>query len=108
MVKWPPTFEAVSTKGAGYWVSLPLTRSLPPAEPGDEGSPIADTVDGFRALKGERGTAVLMGVLTSQSLYLGAMDVLNIKGPLSRYSVAGIAVILLAIVELHRGGVLSY
>ena len=58
------------------WVSLPLTRSLPPAEPGDVGSPIADTVDGFRALKGERGTAVLMGVLTSQSLYLGAMDVL--------------------------------
>src|SRR3954454_5295812 len=58
------------------WVSLPLTRSLPSAEPGDAGSPIADTIDGFRALKGERGTAVLMGVLTSQSLYLGAMDVL--------------------------------
>jgi hypothetical protein len=25
VVKWPPTFEAVSTKGAGYWVSLLLT-----------------------------------------------------------------------------------
>jgi hypothetical protein len=25
VVKWPPTFEAVNTKGAGYWVSLPLT-----------------------------------------------------------------------------------
>jgi len=42
------------------------------------------------------------------ALILGALDVVNISGPLKRVSVAGLAVILLAIVELHRGGVLSY
>ena len=47
-------------------------------------------------------------VLVIVALILGVLDVLNISGPLSRVSVAGIAVILLAIVELHRGGVLSY
>ncbi len=47
-------------------------------------------------------------VLVIVALILGVMDVLNIRGPLSRYSLAGIAVVLLAIVELHRGGVLSY
>jgi hypothetical protein len=42
------------------------------------------------------------------ALVLGVLDVVNIRGPLERYSLAGLAVILLAIVELHRGGVLSY
>lgn len=42
------------------------------------------------------------------ALILGVLDVLNFSGPLSRISAAGIAVVLLAIVELHHGGVLSY
>jgi hypothetical protein len=42
------------------------------------------------------------------ALILGALDVLNIRGPLSRVSIAGIAIILLAVVQLHTGGVLSY
>ncbi|HEY8838853.1 MAG TPA: hypothetical protein VIO16_14500 [Dehalococcoidia bacterium] len=42
------------------------------------------------------------------ALILGILDVVNIRGPLSRVSIAGLAIILLAIVELHRGGVLSY
>lgn len=47
-------------------------------------------------------------VLVIIALVLGVLDVANIRGPVSRYSLAGIAVILLAIVELHRGGVLNY
>ena len=47
-------------------------------------------------------------VLVIVALILGIVDVLNIRGPLARLSAAGIAIILLAIVELHRGGVLSY
>jgi MFS family permease len=58
------------------WVAFPLITSLPPAEPADAGSPLTDALDGFRQLARERGTATLVGVLTSQSLYLGAMDVL--------------------------------
>lgn len=42
------------------------------------------------------------------ALMLGILDVVNIRGPLARVSIAGIAIILLAIVELHRGGVVSY
>jgi hypothetical protein len=58
------------------WVALPLRSTLPPAEPADAGSPLADALQGFRQLARERGTAMLVGVLTSQSLFLGAMDVL--------------------------------
>ena len=58
------------------WVALPLTTSLPPAEAQEEGSAFADAVDGFRQLKRERATTLLVAVLTSQSLFLGAMDVL--------------------------------
>jgi len=42
------------------------------------------------------------------ALVLGILDAVNVKGPLARFSSAGIAIILLAIVELHRGGVISY
>jgi len=42
------------------------------------------------------------------ALILGVLDVLNIRGPLARFSAAGIAIVLLAVVELHRGGVFSY
>lgn len=42
------------------------------------------------------------------ALVLGVLDAVNFRGPLSRFSLAGIAVVLLAIVELHRGGVLNY
>lgn len=58
------------------WAALPLTRSLPPVEPSDPGSPIGDAIEGFKVLIGEPGTAMLVAVLTSQSLFLGAMDVL--------------------------------
>jgi hypothetical protein len=47
-------------------------------------------------------------VLVIVALIFGVLDVINIHGPLARLSAAGIAIILLAIVELHRGGVLSY
>ena len=58
------------------WVALPLRSSLPPAEPVDAGSPLSDALAGFRELARERGTAMLVGVLTSQALFFGAMDVL--------------------------------
>lgn len=58
------------------WVSLPLTTSLPAAEPLEKSSPLADAVEGFKQLARERHTTTLVGVLTSQSLYIGAMDVL--------------------------------
>jgi MFS family permease len=57
-------------------LSLPLTSSLPPADSPGEGSPLADAVEAIRQLRRERGTATLVGVLTSQSLYVGALDVL--------------------------------
>ncbi len=58
------------------WVALPLTRSLPPADPVGDESPLADTWQGLKLLARERGTAVLVCVLTSRSLFVGAMDVL--------------------------------
>jgi hypothetical protein len=39
---------------------------------------------------------------------LGVLDVVNLKGSWARYSLAGIAVVLLAMVGMHRGGVLRY
>src|SRR5262249_38106116 len=51
-------------------------RSLPPVEGREPGSPLTDAMDGFRALRGEPATAVLVIVLTGQSLFIGAMDVL--------------------------------
>jgi small-conductance mechanosensitive channel len=47
-------------------------------------------------------------ILVIAALILGVLDVLNIRNPLSRLSAAGIAIVLLAVVELHRGGVFSY
>jgi hypothetical protein len=47
-------------------------------------------------------------VMVIAALILGILDDLNISGPLARFSAAGIAVVLLAIVELHRGGVITY
>jgi hypothetical protein len=47
-------------------------------------------------------------ILVIAALILGVLDVLNIRSPLSRFSAAGIAIVLLAVVELHRGGVFSY
>lgn len=58
------------------WVALPLITTLAPAGPWDGSSPLAEAGEGIRLLVRERGTATLVGVLTSQSLYLGAMDVL--------------------------------
>lgn len=47
-------------------------------------------------------------ILVIVALVLGVLDAVNVKGPLSRFSTAGIAIILLAIVQLHGGGVLKY
>ena len=58
------------------WLSLPLTRSLPAAEPAERARRWRMRVEGFRLLARERGTAMLVGVLTSQALYFGAIDVL--------------------------------
>lgn len=67
-------FAALMVIAAG--LSLPLTRSLPPADSSGSGSPLADAIEVVRLLRRERGTAILVGVMTSQSLYFGAMDVL--------------------------------
>ncbi|MEA2346120.1 MAG: hypothetical protein QOF63_4289, partial [Thermoanaerobaculia bacterium] len=57
-------------------LSLPLTRCLPPADHSRRGSPLKDAAEIFGLLRRERGTASLVAVLTSQSLFFGAMDVL--------------------------------
>ncbi len=67
-------FAALMLVAAG--LSLPLTRSLPPADAPEDGSALADTLEVFRLLRRERAAAMLVGVLTSQSLFFGAMDVL--------------------------------
>ena len=46
-------------------------------------------------------------VLVIVALALGLADVLNVRGPLSRVSLAGLAIVLLAIVLLRQGGVLN-
>ena len=47
-------------------------------------------------------------ILVIVALVLGLADVLNVRGPLSRISVAGLAIVLLAVVELRQGGVLNF
>lgn len=47
-------------------------------------------------------------ILVVVALLLGVMELLNVKGPLSRFSAAGLAIVLLAVVELHRGGVINF
>ena len=46
-------------------------------------------------------------ILVIVALVLGLADLLNLRGPFSRISVAGLAIVLLAIVELRQGGVLN-
>jgi hypothetical protein len=47
-------------------------------------------------------------VLVIVALVLGLVDLFNVKGPLARFSATGAAIVLLAVVELHRGGVISF
>ena len=47
-------------------------------------------------------------ILVLAALVLGLLDFLNVKGPLSRFSTAGLAIVLLALVELRRGGVINF
>ena len=47
-------------------------------------------------------------LLVVAALALGIMDTLNVKGPLARFSTSGLAIVLIAVVMLHRGGVLNY
>ncbi len=46
-------------------------------------------------------------VLVIVALALGLADVLNVSGPFTRISLAGLAIVLLAIVLLRQGGVLN-
>jgi hypothetical protein len=48
-------------------------------------------------------------ILVALALLCGVLDALELKVPLlARFSPAGLGVILLAVVMLHRGGVLNY
>ena len=47
-------------------------------------------------------------VLVIVALALGVLDVANVSGPFSRFSSAGLAIVLLAIVALHQGHVLNF
>ncbi len=47
-------------------------------------------------------------ILVIIALALGLADVLNVRGPVSRISLAGVAIVLLAIVFLRQGGVLDF
>lgn len=47
-------------------------------------------------------------VMVIIALALGVLDVANVSGPFSRFSSAGLAIVLLAIVALHQGHVLNY
>jgi MFS family permease len=60
------------------WAAVPLTRSLPAGDAPGPGSPLSDAGEAFRLLARERGTAMLVGVLTSQALFIGALDVLYV------------------------------
>jgi hypothetical protein len=54
------------------------------------------------------GMATTDKVLVVAALVLGLLEAVGAKGPLTRLSPAGIAIVLLAVVMLHRGGVLTY
>ncbi len=47
-------------------------------------------------------------ILVVIALVLGLLDVLNVRGPFAKVSVAGVAIVLLALVELRQGGVLAF
>jgi hypothetical protein len=47
-------------------------------------------------------------ILVIIALVLGLLDLVNVGGPLSRISGAGLGVVLLAIVALHQGHVLNF
>jgi hypothetical protein len=46
-------------------------------------------------------------LLLLTALILGVLEFANVKGPLSRFSLAGLAIVLIALVELRRGGVIN-
>lgn len=46
-------------------------------------------------------------LLLLTALVLGLLEFFNVKGPLSRFSLAGMAIVLLALVELRRGGIIN-
>lgn len=47
-------------------------------------------------------------VLVAAALVLGIMEAVGAKGPMTRFSPAGVAIVLLAVVLLHQGGVLNF
>jgi len=57
---------------------------------------------------GSAGMTQTDKVLVVIALVLGLLDVVNVRGPVSKISVAGLAIVLLALVELRRGGVLAF
>lgn len=46
-------------------------------------------------------------LLLLAALVLGVLEVFQVKGPLGRFSLAGLAIVLLALVELRRVGVIN-
>ena len=46
-------------------------------------------------------------LLLLSALVLGILEFVNVKGPLARFSLAGLAIVLIALVELRRGGVIN-
>jgi MFS family permease len=88
------------------WVVWPLTTSLPPVLPREGGSPVADALEGVLVLRHEGGTTTLLAVLTSQSLFVGAMDVLFVVLAISELGTgsAGVGVLNAA---FGAGGLLA-
>ncbi len=97
-------FSVLMLVSAG--LALPLTRSLPAPQAAERGSPLAEALDGFRLLGRERRTALLVGAVTSQSLFFGAMDVLFVVLAIDKLGLGNSGVGLLN-AAFGAGGVLA-
>ena len=88
------------------WVALPLTRSLPTSDPAGPARRWRKPLRGSGCSPRERGTATLVAVLTSQSLFFGAMDVLFVVLAISELGIGDSGVGLLN-AAFGAGGVIA-